>query len=186
MKNEELLQLIIAANQKDQKSQTQLINLFWETVFSFIMKKVQDINTTDELTVIVFTKVLSKLNLYDPDFQFKTWVLTIAQNTIIDYWRKNNTEKEYTTDQWQDMKNQFAQSPEELMISVEEQQKIQNIISGMDSRYQKIIQLRFFEEKSIKEISEELNITVANTKVCIMRAKKILVELLKDYNLNND
>ena len=36
-----------------------------------------------------------------------------------------------------------------------------------------------FEEKSIKEIAEELNITVANTKVRIMRAKKVLSELLK-------
>ena len=61
-----------------------------------------------------------------------------------------------------------------------------NFVCLGSSRYQKIIQLRFFEEKSIKEISEELNITVANTKVCIMRAKKILVELLKDYDLNND
>jgi RNA polymerase sigma-70 factor (ECF subfamily) len=42
----------------------------------------------------------------------------------------------------------------------------------MDVGYQKIIQLRFFEEKSIKEIAEELNLSVANTKVRIMRAKK--------------
>ena len=46
--------------------------------------------------------------------------------------------------------------------------------------YQKIIQLRFFEEKSIKEIAEELNLSVANTKVRIMRAKKILAELLNE------
>jgi RNA polymerase sigma factor (sigma-70 family) len=186
MQKEDLLLLISSAMEKDQKSQTQLINSYWEAVFSFVLKKVQDITVADELTVSVFTKVLAKLALYDPEFQFKTWVLTIAQNTVIDYWRKNNNNTEVTTDNWQEIKNQYAKSPEELMISEEEQQKIQNIILGMDSQYQKIIQMRFFEEKSIKEIAEELNITIANTKVRIMRAKKILAELLKDFDAKDN
>ena len=65
------------------------------------------------------------------------------------------------------------------MISEEEQGKIHEVIESLDSNYQDIIRLRFFEEKSIKEIAEELGISVANTKVRIMRAKKVLAELLK-------
>ncbi|MBS1548591.1 MAG: sigma-70 family RNA polymerase sigma factor [Bacteroidetes bacterium] len=181
MENKNLLKLIRLAIQKDQKSQTQLINTYWEVVFSFIMKKVQDVQISDELTVSVFTKVLAKLNLYDPDFQFKTWLLTIAQNTVIDFWRKNNNTQETISENWHEAKDLIVQSPEDLLISEEEQQKIHHIISGMDSHYQKIIQLRFYEEKSIKEIAEELNLTIANTKVRIMRAKKILAELLREY-----
>ncbi|HCR76195.1 MAG TPA: RNA polymerase subunit sigma-24, partial [Chryseobacterium sp.] len=51
---------------------------------------------------------------------------------------------------------------------------------SLDVNYQEIIRLRFFEEKSIKEIAEELGISVANTKVRVMRAKKVLAELLKN------
>ncbi|HAI80043.1 MAG TPA: RNA polymerase subunit sigma-24, partial [Chryseobacterium sp.] len=75
---------------------------------------------------------------------------------------------------------QFALSPEELLISEEDQKQIITIIESLDSNYQEIIRLRFFEEKSIKEIAEELSLTVANTKVRIMRAKKVLAELLKN------
>ena len=71
-------------------------------------------------------------------------------------------------------------SPEELLISEEDQKQILSSIESLDANYQDIIQLRFFEEKSIKEISEELNITVANTKIRIMRAKKLLAALLKN------
>lgn len=186
MKKEDLLQLIEDAKDKNQKAQTQLINQFWESVFSFVMSKVQDENTADELTVAVFSKVLAKLDLYDENFQFKTWVLTIAQNTIIDYWRKRNREQETPTEDLQEVKNHFAKSPEELMISAQEQQKIINTVASMDANYQKIIELRFFEEKSIKEIAEELNISVANTKVRIMRAKKVLAELLKNIDLEDE
>jgi len=144
------------------------------------MKKVQDENVADEITVSVFSKVLAKLDLYDPNFQFKTWILTIAQNTVIDYWRKKNRENEDSTDNFDDFKNQFARSPEELLISEEDHKQILNIIESLDFNYQEIIRLRFFEEKSIKEIAEELGLTIANTKVRIMRAKKVLSELLKN------
>lgn len=180
MDKNELLSLIILAKNKNQKSQTKLINYFWVDVFSFVMKKVQDENVADEITVSVFSKVLAKLDLYDPNFQFKTWILTIAQNTVIDYWRKKNRENEDSTDNFDDFKNQFARSPEELLISEEYHKQILNIIESLDFNYQEIIRLRFFEEKSIKEIADELGLTIANTKVRIMRAKKVLSELLKN------
>ncbi|WP_226064125.1 RNA polymerase sigma factor [Kaistella polysaccharea] len=180
MKNKDLFTLISFAANKNQKAQTQLINLFWVDVFSFVMKKVQDEHVADEITVSVFSKVLSKLDLYDPNFQFKTWILTIAQNTIIDYWRKKFRENEDSTDNFEGFKNQLALSPEELLISEEDQKQILATIKSLDVNYQDIIQLRFFEEKSIKEIAEELNITVANTKIRIMRAKKLLAALLKN------
>lgn len=186
MENTELSTLIALAKNKNQKSQTQLINLFWVDVFSFVMKKVQNENLADEITVSVFSKVLAKLDLYDPNFQFKTWILTIAQNSVIDYWRKKSRENEDSTDNFDDFKNHFALSPEELLISAEDQKQILTVIESLDSKYQDILRLRFFEEKSIKEIAVELNISVANTKVRIMRAKKVLGQLLKDSEFETE
>ena len=180
MEKPELLSLITLAKEKNQKAQTKLINLFWTDVFSFILKKTGNENLADELTVSVFSKVLAKLDLYDENFQFKTWVLTIAQNTVIDYWRKKSREAEDPTEDLQEVKNRFEKSPEEILIAEQEEKKIMDTVAKMDVNYQKIIQLRFFEEKSIKEIAEELGLSVANTKVRIMRAKKVLAELLNE------
>lgn len=186
MNDEQLFQLIGKAKEKDQKAQTRLINIFWVDVFSFVMKKIHDENDADEITVNVFSKVLSKLDMYDPHFQFKTWVLTIAQNTIIDFWRKKSRENQDPTENLDEVKNQYAKSPEELMISEEEQKKIIKTIESLDANYQDIIRLRFFEEKSIREIAEELGISVANTKVRVMRAKKVLAELLKNNEFEDN
>lgn len=186
MKKEQLLTVISKARNKDQKAQTRLINIFWLDVFTFVLKKVRDENAADEITVNVFSKVLSKLDMYDSEFQFKTWILTIAQNTVIDYWRKKGRENEQSESDFEEYGNQFAKSPEELLISEEDQQKIQSIVESMDSNYQDIIKLRFFEEKSIKEIADELGISVSNAKVRIMRAKKVLAQLLKDNEFEVD
>lgn len=180
MNETELLELIGKAAQKDQKAQTQLINLHWVDVFTFVLRKVGDYNDADEITVNVFSKILAKLDLFDANFEFKTWILTIAQNTVIDYWRKKSRENKESTESLEEVKNQFAKSPEELLISDQEQEEIHRAISEMDSNYQEIIRLRFFEEMSIKEIAEELSLSISNTKVRIMRAKKLLAELLGD------
>ncbi|ROS09752.1 RNA polymerase sigma-70 factor (ECF subfamily) [Chryseobacterium nakagawai] len=185
MNDEQLFLLIQKAKDKDQKAQTKLINIFWVDVFSFVMKKVKDENDADEITVNVFSKVLSKLDMFDPHFQFKTWILTIAQNTVIDFWRKKSRENEDAVENLDEVKNQYAKSPEELLISEEEQKKIIKTIESLDANYQDIIKLRFFEEKSIKEIAEELGISVANTKVRVMRAKKVLAELLKNNEFDD-
>lgn len=186
MEKRDLLALIYEAQKKDQKSQTQLINTFWIDVFSFVLKKVNSEIDADEITVNVFSKVLAKLDLYDANFEFKTWILTIAQNTIIDYWRKKNRENVQSSDVLHELKNDFAKSPEELMISDEEQEKILKIVETLDSNYQEIIRLRFFEERSIKEIAEELNISISNTKVRIMRAKKVLAKLLRENDFGTE
>jgi RNA polymerase sigma-70 factor (ECF subfamily) len=186
MNDEQLFLLIQKAKDKDQKAQTKLINVFWVDVFSFVMKKVRDENDADEITVNVFSKVLAKLDMFDPHFQFKPWVLTIAQNTVIDFWRKKNRDNEDAVENLDEVKNQYAKSPEELLISQEEQKKIIKTIESLDANYQDIIKLRFFEEKSIKEIAEELGISVANTKVRVMRAKKVLAELLKNNEFDDN
>ncbi len=186
MTDETLFQLIHAARDKDQKAQTKLINTFWIDVFSFVLKKVQDENDADEITVSVFSKVLNKLDLYDPNFQFKTWILTIAQNTVIDFWRRKSRETEDASDELHNLKNTFEKSPEELLIDEEDKERILQIIAGLDSNYQDIIRLRFYEEKSLKEISDELGISLSNTKIRIMRAKKVLAELLTQNELDSE
>lgn len=180
VKTEELRDFLALVKAGNQKAQTQLIHYYWEDVFAFVLKKVGDNLVADEITVAVFAKILAKLHLYDEQFQFKTWMLTIAQNSVIDYWRKKAREEMIFEENIEETKGGFASSPEELLISKQQQQHITETINTMDMQYRRIVELRFFEEKSIKEIAEELNISVANTKVRIMRAKKILAELLKN------
>ena len=60
MKEDQLLALIIKARDKNQKAQTQLINLFWVDVFSFVMNRVKDENDADEITSSVVAKVRDK------------------------------------------------------------------------------------------------------------------------------
>ena len=71
-------------------------------------------------------------------------------------------------------------SPEQGMINNQNLNKILNTIKSLRKEYRKILQLRFFEDYSYKEISKELNQPLNTIKVKILRAKKLLGEKLDE------
>jgi RNA polymerase sigma-70 factor (ECF subfamily) len=69
-------------------------------------------------------------------------------------------------------------SPEEGMIINQNLDELLNTIKSLKKEYRKILQLRFFEDYSYKEISLELNQPLNTVKVKILRAKRLLAEKL--------
>ena len=53
------------------------------------------------------------------------------------------------------------------------------ISKKLKPHYQEVINLRYFQELSYNEISQELNEPMNNIKVKLLRAKKLLAEIIK-------
>ncbi|TWP31027.1 sigma-70 family RNA polymerase sigma factor [Apibacter muscae] len=178
----ELYDLIEKAKTSKQQAQSRLVNLFWDDVKRYIYSLVKDENNAEELTIETFTKVLQKLNLYNIDFDFKTWILSIAHNTCIDFLRKNNKIlSNFSTDNYHDIKDSDP-SPEQLFINKQNIETVQKMLNKLPEKYSILIQLRYLDEKKLNEIVNDTGLTLANVKVSLMRAKKLLFEM-KDENL---
>ncbi|TWP24825.1 sigma-70 family RNA polymerase sigma factor [Apibacter muscae] len=178
----ELYDLIEKAKTSKQQAQSRLVNLFWDDVKRYIYSLVKDENNAEELTIETFTKVLQKLNLYNIDFDFKTWILSIAHNTCIDFLRKNNKIlSNFSTDNYHDIKDSDP-SPEQLFIYKQNVETVQKMLNKLPEKYSILIQLRYLDEKKLNEIVNDTGLTLANVKVSLMRAKKLLFEM-KDENL---
>ena len=57
---------------------------------------------------------------------------------------------------------------------------MREVVSTLKPRYKRIIELRFFEEFSYEEISQEMDIPLGTVKAQLFRAKELLFEILKD------
>jgi len=57
--------------------------------------------------------------------------------------------------------------------------KLLRDVKKLKPKYQEVIQLRYFQELSYKEISTEINEPINNVKVKLLRAKKLLAEIIK-------
>lgn len=179
--NLQKLQNIIADAKKGKRqAQNVLMDLFWSTVYGYVYSKIQHENESEDIAIETFTKVFAKLKLYNDDFDFKTWILSIAHNTMIDHIRKSSVlkisldDEHYTFEIEEDLP-----TPEESLILKQDNDAVVKWISKLKPEYKRIIELRYLEDKTYKEIAEELDLSLANVKVRLLRAKQLLQEIIK-------
>lgn len=172
-------QIIIEAKKGKRNAQNLLIEFLWHQVYTYVFIKIRNEEEAEDITIETFTKVLSKLKLYNEDFDFKTWVISIAHNTMIDHIRKSPVLNISIDDEFnKSLINDSEKSPEDYLILKQDNDKVLKAIEQLPIKYKRLVELRFLEDKTYKEIAEELNLSLPNVKVRILRAKQLLSEIL--------
>ena len=171
------------AKKGNQMSFNFLLDTFWGNVYAFQLKKTHNDNDAEDITIQTFSKAFDKINTFDESYQFKTWLITISKNVYIDFLRKKKiTITAHTTEaQEQEVYAVIddAPSPEDKIITEQNLAKLLKDIKRLKPKYQEVINLRYFQELSYKEISSHINEPINNVKVKLLRAKKLLAEIIK-------
>src|SRR5690625_7263400 len=66
------------------------MDTYWNSVYNYVYYKIKDEEEAEDISIKTFTKVFDKLKLYNSDFDFKTWIISIAHNTMIDHIRRSS------------------------------------------------------------------------------------------------
>ena len=170
------------AKEKNQNAFSYLLNTFWYDVYNFQLKRNKNESTAEDITIESFTKAFEKINTYNDKYIFKTWLITISKNLHIDKLRKNkNNFNLAETNEFKELKEN-SPSPEDDLINEQKLKSLKNKISQLKPSYKKVIELKYFNELSYKEISQKLNQPINNVKVRVMRAKRILAEIIKTHD----
>ena len=151
-----------------------------------------DKDLANDLVMEIFEKAYFNINKYKEDFTFNSWLSTLAQNHIVDHFRnkKNNSTipfSKFKSEENSDFNiaesfEDFTQSPQEKESEIQRNYVLNNAVSQLDKISQRIINLRFYEEKSLDEIAIELDLTVTNVKQKFFRDKKVLAKLLENVH----
>lgn len=178
------LNLTIAkAKEGNQTAFRFLLDFFWTDVYNFLLKLTKNDNDAEDIAIQTFSKAFDKINTYNNDFVFKTWLIAIAKNVFIDQTRKKKVSIATETTNAQETKvNQVADdnpTAEDEIIREQNLAKLLRDIKQLNPKYQEVIQLRYFQELSYKEISVQLNEPINNVKVKLLRAKKLLAEIIR-------
>ncbi|MEE3034984.1 MAG: sigma-70 family RNA polymerase sigma factor [Bacteroidota bacterium] len=173
---ENLKKLIQGAKRNDQKSFKVLFDLYWDSLYSYMLKTIQNEEIAEDITVKAFAKAFDKINSFDSNYKFKTWLLTISKNLYKDFLREKNKISKIRTSPLNPKSKDYPTSisPEEIIINTQKLEHILESIKSLKNEYKKILRLRFFEGLSYKEISKKLNQPLNTIKVKILRAKNIL------------
>lgn len=179
----EIKKAVEKAKSNDQKAFNYLLDRFWNDVYGFQLKRTENENDAEDITIQTFSKAFDKIGTYKEEYEFKTWLITISKNIHIDLLRKQKSSISNTTNKRDD--NEFydivdeSPSPEDKLITEQNLAKLLRDIKKLKPHYQEVINLRYFQELTYQEISDQLNEPINNVKVKLLRAKKLLAEIIK-------
>jgi RNA polymerase sigma-70 factor (ECF subfamily) len=147
-----------------------------------------------DLTVETFAKAFENIEKYKPDFAFSTWIFKIATNNCIDFVRKKRlkvvslqslTEENRDERQFYMISNTL--NPEETSIKKEESENLKNILEHLPQRYRTLIILKYYDEKSYEEISQQLDLPLGTVKAQLSRARELMSNIMNlKKNLRSD
>lgn len=171
------------AKKGDQIAFTFLLDHFWNEVYGFMLKRTENETDTEDIVIETFAKAFDKIATYNPEFGFNTWLIAIAKNVHIDLLRKKKSAHflEITDEEDQQAYRVADSTPtvEDQLIKEQNLSDLLNCIRQLKLQYQEVIQLRYFQELSYQEIADQLNEPLNNVKIKLLRAKKLLAEIIR-------
>ncbi len=184
VKNQEqtISDLVYAAKQEDQHAFRQLLDLHWNELYGFMIKRTENENDAEDLCLQAFSKAFDKIETYNNEFTFSTWLTSIAKNLHVDLIRKEKTRLHQSTDVDEVGRDVIDETlgPEDQLIRSQNLDKLLQQVRSLKPIYRDVIQLRFFQELSHKEMATQLGLSLSNVKVRLLRAKKLLAEIINN------
>jgi RNA polymerase sigma-70 factor (ECF subfamily) len=165
LKKEADERLLIEAAQKDPARFAELYESNFERVYAYIVKRVRDRAETEDLTAEVFHQALANLKRLEwRGIPFAAWLFRIAANLISDRWQRSGREVA------DEAAVQSAQASVAEIEEVEWRATLFRLVDALPAEQRRVVVLRFAEQKSIKEVAQEIRKTEGAVKQLQFRA----------------
>ena len=186
---QEDLELVAKAKEGDQNAFSKLMARYRDSIFFMVLKMVNNKEDANDLTVETFAKAFEKLEKYQPEYAFSTWLFRVATNNCIDFIRK----KKLNTMSIHGMMDEDGEdktlqikadvlNPEETSIKKQQTEELKLLIENLPIRYRNLITLRYFDELSYEEIAQQLDLPLGTVKAQLFRARYLLGNILNRFN----
>ncbi|MDX9906480.1 MAG: sigma-70 family RNA polymerase sigma factor, partial [Bacteroidales bacterium] len=176
--------LVKAALEKgDQSAYAELMKNYRDALYFMMLKMTNNPHDAEDLTIEAFGKAFRNLRQYTPDYAFSTWLFKIASNNCIDFIRKRKLNENISFnlndlpdsgDGLADILPTTSRNPEEDIIRKQKIETLRLVIDKLKPNYRRLIELRYYEEKSYEEISEALDLPIGTVKALLFRAREFL------------
>jgi len=173
--------LLIEAAQQDPSRFAELYELHFERVYAYIARRVKDRSATEELTSHVFHQALANLGKFKwRGAPFVTWLFRIAANSIADRAQRLRRESVEVSDSETLMARAIA---EPSLEQIEKIARVYTLVDKLPWDQRHVIRLRFAEEKSIREIAQQLSRSEGAIKQLQFRALQNLRARMSEENV---
>jgi RNA polymerase sigma-70 factor (ECF subfamily) len=177
-----------AVDEGDQKAYAELMSRYKDSIYYMLLKMVNNRDDAEDLTIEAFGKAFRNIRQYTPDYAFSTWLFKIATNNCIDFIRKKrkmmlSIDRGFENEEGQDVSLEVKSdgpAPDDVMMKKQKVMMMKDVVEKLKPRYRRLVELRYYQELSYEEISEELNLPLGTVKAQLFRAREFLYQIMKN------
>lgn len=170
--------LLVEAAKNDPSRFAELYELNFARVYAFIARRVGNRDVAQDLTSDVFHKALASIQSFEwRGVPFAGWLLRIAANMIVD--RSKRSGREVSAQDQDDVPDPGTQPNLE---EIDQHARLFRLVEQLPPDQRRVIGMRFAEEKSIREIANELGRSEGAVKQLQFRALQNLRERMEGAN----
>lgn len=170
----------------DESALAILIERHQAKVYGFIYSKVGNTTISDDIFQDTFIKVIKtlKTNAYNEEGKFLPWLMRIAHNQTIDFFRKNNKmPMQRETEEYSifNFMSDSAQNIEGKLIEFQVEKDLKRLVESLPEDQREVLKMRFYDDLSFKEIADITGVSI-NTALGRMRYAVINLRKLIEKN----
>ena len=144
-------------------------------LFSYILFVVRDRNTAEDIFQETFVKVITRLQdgKYTTSGKFSAWIMRIAHNVIMDWYRDQRAERVVEATQDNDLSNISGSelvvgSIESHYVNSQVMCDVRNLLDNLPPTQREVVFMRYYQQLSFKEIADTTSVSI-NTALGRMR-----------------
>jgi RNA polymerase sigma-70 factor (ECF subfamily) len=139
--------LLVQAAQRDPSRFAELYQQNFTRVYAYVVRRVGDRHQAEDLTADVFREALASIGKFEwRGVPFAAWLLGIAARVLADHWRRSGRETGHPA----------GDGDAAIPAEIERTAMLFQLVDRLPEAQFRVIHLRFVEQKSIREIAQEL------------------------------
>lgn len=179
MRVDDDVQLATLAQQGDREAFLTLYNRYLNKVYNRVKSRIP-VSDVEDVVQEIFIATIRSLQSFEHRSQFNTWLYTIVNRQIADYYRKRQrTINDDLTVTLDDIENSVASS-QNTRENMDEQMALKRALSSIPEHYQQIILLRLVDQLPFAEIAAQRGQSIEAVKSLFRRAIVAIHEKIGD------
>ncbi len=179
-------QLVAAYAKGDNKSFDTLLRRHQSRLFTYVVTVVRNQDVANDIFQETFVKAITtiKQGRYTETGKFSSWIMRIAHNLIIDYYRQERSEnKTSADDETVNVLNRKEYSDiniEDILVGEQIEADVRRIVAELPDNQREVLEMRYYRDMSFKEIAEathvSINTALGRMRYAIMNLRRIVKE----------
>jgi RNA polymerase sigma-70 factor (ECF subfamily) len=150
-------------------------------VYRFALRFLRDEATAEDMVSEVFFDVWRQAERFERRSQVSTWLLAITRNKALSTLRRRSNEQ--LDEEVAEFIEDPADDPEVTMQKQERSEILRDCLQKLSAAHREIIDLVYYHEKSVEEVSEIIGVPMNTVKTRMFYARKRIAELMSDRGI---